>query len=142
MPDDNILDDLHAEYLSKVLSLNSSVWSTLITLHAIIISAFALTLSSLLKKTSWSIYVIVFIILLLSLSSIFLLFKNFIDYRDFYNKLSYHTHPKIRNEESLKAERGNAETINKRVNGREAFAKHAFYIGFACVFYLLLFYIY
>lgn len=136
----NILDELHSEYLNKVLTLNSSIWQTLITLHAIIISIFALLLSSLIKKINLSVIGITVIILFISLLSIWLLFKNFTDYREIYNNLCYHTHPKNRDYEKLKAEHNNAQAKNEIVKGRETFAKRSFYIGFISVF-LILFYI-
>lgn len=135
---ETMIDDLHAEYLNKVLALNSSIWSTLITLHAIIISVFALILSSLTKKFNYSVPAITAIVLFLSLLSIWLLFKNFTDYREIYNNLCYHTHPNNRNPEHLEAERGNTQAKNKIVKGRETFAIHSFYVGFAAIFIVLI----
>jgi len=133
---DNILDDVHSEYLSKSLTLNTSIWSTLITLHSIIIGVFALTLSLLVKKTNISVQIIVATVLVLSLVSIWGLFKNFTDCREIYDKLCYHTHRNNRDYESLKAEKNCAETKNTATKRRECFAKNSFYVESIAIFVL------
>lgn len=142
MPDNNELDVLYDEYRNRVLTLNSSIWTTLITLHAIIISVFALTLSSLLKQTNCIIRIIIGVALFLSLLSIFLLFKNFVAHRAIYQKLFYHMHPNNRDYEKLKAESNNTQTINKMVRRNETFAEYFFYVEVIFLFVLLLFYVY
>lgn len=133
---ENILDDLHFEYLSKLLTLNTSIWSTLMTLHAITISVLALTLSLLVKKLNIPTITITTIILALSFIAIYLLLKNFTDCREVYDKLCYHTHRNNRDYESLKAEKNIAEAKNESRKRRERFAKNAFYLEFISIFTL------
>lgn len=133
---ENILDDLHFEYLSKLLMLNTAIWSTLLTLHAITISVLALALSLLVKKLNISIILITVVILALAFIAIYLLLKNFTDCREVYDKLCYHTHRNNRDYESLKAEKNNAEAKNELRKRRERFAKNAFYVEFIAIFAL------
>lgn len=133
---DDALDDLHAEYLSKLLTLNTSIWSTLLTLHAIIISVFALALSLLVKKTTISVQIIVVTVLVLSIVSVWGLFKNFTDCRELYYDLCDRTHPNNRYDERQETQKEHPENINKAFKRRERFAQRSFYVEAIAIFVL------
>ncbi len=132
------LDELYDKFLEKARNLNYSIWNTLITLHAIIISVFALTLASMFNKSSCIVKLIVGCSVIASLASIYLLFENFTSHRTIYNNLSYHLHPKNRDHENLNAEQKNANAAKERVELYEKIAKVCFYAEFIIIFVLIL----